>query len=191
MVKGARCKFTILCCVATLMLALVCSIVPASVRAQEKTAQPATAPSEKIFPGLNEVVPQATLVATKIHEAQAQVLQAEIRDKVYQTLTDLVERLQELEERYSDWQEINSWQFSRMRTAQGSYAELSAEQKVQLDIIYSQLRILEELRSAWEREKAHWHPVQVHPEWYTYCRHRRSRSNRCPPSNIPRYRPNC
>jgi small-conductance mechanosensitive channel len=126
----------------------------------EKTVQPEITLPVKTFPGLNEVVPQATLVAAKINEGNIQVLQAETRDTVYQILTAIAERLQGLEEHFNNWQEINRWQLSRLRSAQYSYTDLGSEQKVQLDIIYSQLRTLEELRSTWEKEKVYWQEWQ-------------------------------
>ena len=161
MATGSGYKFNILFCNAVLYLTLVCLIVPVSVMAQEpsqpeKQAQQETEPPAKIFPGLNEVVPQATLVAAKINAAQAQVLQTENRETVYQALDAQVVRLKELEKRYSEWQEINSWQLSNLRTAKDSYTDLDTDQKVQMDIIYSQLKILGELRDTWEKEKAYW-----------------------------------
>jgi len=134
---------------------MVCLIVPVSVMALEEIAQP-----ERIFPGLSEVVPRSMSVTAQITEADAQVHEAETRDAVYETLDALLERLEALEDQYNNWEETKSWQFSRLRNAQSSYADLGDQQKLQLKIIYTQLQILENLRSTWEKEKTYWNEWQ-------------------------------
>jgi small-conductance mechanosensitive channel len=155
MVIGARFRFNTPCFILAFFLAIVCLLVPASVMALEKPVE-----TTKVFPGLNEVVPQATSVAAKVTEAHDQIQRAEAQGFIYETLDALNERLKELEERYQDWKYINSWQFNSLRNAQSSYADLANLQKVQLKILYTHLQNLETLRSTWEEEKTYWHEWQ-------------------------------
>ena len=155
MVVGSRYRFNIPCCFLTTFLAIVCLIVPVFVMALEESVQTA-----KVFPGLNEVVPQATSVAAKVTEAHDKIQRAEAQGFIYETLDALDERLKELEEHYQDWKDINSWQFNSLRNAQSRYADLANLQKVQLKILYTHLQNLETLRSTWEEEKTYWQEWQ-------------------------------
>ena len=136
-------------------LALICLTSPTSVMAQEEKAE------VKIFAGLNEVVPQATVIAARVTEADAQVRKAEARDTVYQTLDAIVDSLEKLEALYKDWDEISSWQFNRLLRAQSSYDDLREEQKKPLGSINTELLILENMRGTCQNEKTYWQEWQV------------------------------
>ena len=117
----------------------------------------------KTFPGINEVIPQATALAARMAEAEAQVYKAESRETtLYATLDTLVEGLEKLEEQYTDWEEVNDWQSNRLLRAQSIYADLHEQQAKPLEIIYTQLNSLEELRKTWLEEKTYWQEWQGH-----------------------------
>ena len=103
----------------------------------KKSAQPEkkeAAQAKKDFPGRNEIIPRATVIATRLAEADAQVQKAEILAPVYGTL-DLVERrLGELEKQYTNWEEIKSWRLNRLRIVESAYADLGEQQKGQLTL---------------------------------------------------------
>jgi small-conductance mechanosensitive channel len=150
-------------CAAALFLALICLLCPLQVKAQEETAQPEkkeTAQAKQDFPGRIEIIPRAAVIDAKLAEAHAQVQKAETLSPVYGIL-DLVEgRLGELEKRYTNWEEIKSWRLNRLRNAESDYADLAEQQKGQLIIIQTQLQIMEDLLSTWEKEKAYWQEWQ-------------------------------
>lgn len=159
MVKGVRCKFTVLFCTAALFMALICLIGSPQVVAQEKTAQPEKAEStqpEKNFPGINEIGSRATEIASKIAEAETQLQKAEDLTPVYETLDPLVARIEEVEARYTNWEQIKTWRVNRIRSAQSNYNDLAEQQKVKLNVLYTRLQVLEKLRSTWENEKTFW-----------------------------------
>ncbi len=115
---------------------------------------------EKNFPGFNEVVPQASALAARMAEAEVQVHKAGSRKSVYATLDTLVEKLEKIEEHYSDWEDVTNWQTNRLLRAQAIYADLSEQQTKPLDIIYTQLNTLEKLRRIWEKEETYWQEWQ-------------------------------
>jgi small-conductance mechanosensitive channel len=142
--------------VITALLLLIGLASPYSALAEEVAA-----PREKIFPGLNEVVPQATAVAARVSEAEAQIKQAGGLEGIYADLDEQVERLKKLEEQYNNWEEVGDWQLNRLLSAQASYTDLSEQQEKPLDTIYTHLKDLEELRISWDQEKAYWKEWQV------------------------------
>jgi potassium efflux system protein len=146
-------------CSVFLLALLICLLFLQPAIAEETPAVEA-----KTFPGFNEVVPQATALAARMAEAESQVHKAESRKSVYATLDDLAEDLEKLEESYSDWEEVTNWQINRLLRAQSIYADLREQQIKPLDIIYTQLNTLENLRSTWEKEKTYWQ------EWQGYLR---------------------
>ncbi|MDX2480489.1 MAG: mechanosensitive ion channel [Desulfuromusa sp.] len=117
-------------------------------------------PTEKSFPGLNEVVPQATAVTIRISDTETQIQQAEELDDDSARLDALTESLKKLEELYSDWNEVNNWQLIRLRGAQSSYIDLKDQWAKPLVPISSRLATLEELHSRWEQEKTYWQEWQ-------------------------------
>jgi small-conductance mechanosensitive channel len=131
---------------------LLSGISPA-LAAPEATVPAAT---EKSFPGLNEVIPEANAAANRISVAGARVQEAESLDNVYARLDALAENLRQLEERYDNWEQINDWPLTRLLGAQGSYTDLRQQQEKLLETIYSQLASLEQLRTTWEKEKVYW-----------------------------------
>jgi small-conductance mechanosensitive channel len=144
---------------ATLLALFICLFFLQPAIAEETPAVKA-----KTFPGFNEVVPQATALAARMAEAESQVHKAESRETVYATLDELAEDLEKLEESYSDWEEVTDWQINRLLRAQSIYADLREQQTKPLDIIFTQLNTLEDLRSTWEKEKTYWQ------EWQGYLR---------------------
>ncbi|MGB6971729.1 MAG: hypothetical protein WBD61_06175, partial [Desulfobulbales bacterium] len=163
MLLCVRHRSLILFSAATLFLTLFCFLGPLQVNAQEETAQPEkkeAAQAKKEFPSRNEIIPRATVISTKLAEADAQVQKAEVLAPVYGTL-DLVERrLGELEKQYTNWEEIKSWRLNRLRIVESAYADLGEQQKGQLIIIQTHLKIMEDLLSTWEQEKAYWQEWQ-------------------------------
>jgi potassium efflux system protein len=167
MIKCFRYTFTVYFRTATLFLVLASLLGPVNVKAQDKTAQPEkdesaqskkveTAETKKSFPGINEIVPRATMVAGRIAMADDALLKAKVLDSVYEALDPLVLKIDELEARYTNWEDINRWQFSRLRNAESNYAELGAQQKGKLNIVSSQLQNLEKLRNTWRQQKTYW-----------------------------------
>ena len=163
MLLCVRQRSLILFSAATLLLSLFCFLGPLQVNAQEEIAQPEkkeVAPAKKDFPGRNEIIPRATVIAARLAEADAQVQKAEILASVYGTL-DLVERrLGELEKQYTNWEEIKSWRLNRLRIVESAYTDLDEQQKGQLTVIQTHLKIIEDLLSTWEQEKAYWQEWQ-------------------------------
>ena len=167
MVKGVRCKFSTIFCTSALLLALICLIGSPQGVAQEKTEQPEkaetvqpekaeTAEPGKSFPGINEIGSRATEIASKIAEAETQLQKAEDLAPVFETLDPLVARIEEVEARYTNWEQIKTWRMNRIRSAQSNYSDLAEQQKVKLNTIYTRLQVLEKLRSTWENEKTFW-----------------------------------
>jgi hypothetical protein len=106
---------------------------------QPAIAEETPAVETKTFPGFNEVVPKATALAARMAEADAQVQKAESRETVYATLDALAEGLENLEEQYSDWDDINNWQVNRLFRAQSIYSDLRDQNSNPLNVIYTQL----------------------------------------------------
>ena len=159
MIKGIRYTFTTLFCAATLFLVLACLLGPVNVSGQEESPQPETAEtaeSAKSFPGINEIVPRATLVAARIAVADDVLQKAKALESVYEVLDPLVLKIDELEARYTNWEEIKRWQLNRLRIAESNYAGLGAQQKRKLNIVSTQLQSLEKLRNTWRQEKTYW-----------------------------------
>ncbi|MEN8686050.1 MAG: mechanosensitive ion channel domain-containing protein [Desulfuromonadales bacterium] len=129
---------------------------------QEKPQQ--EQPQEKVFPGLNEVVPQGTALATKLGVAKTQIQGMEDRQDLYDTLDALLEDHAKLEEQYQDWENITDWQINRLLIAQTSYSELADLLNSQLKVINRQLQGLENQRVTWAQEKSYWQ------EWQGYLR---------------------
>lgn len=149
---------------AILFLTVVFLTLSVSVKAQEEATEPKAQKETveaKIFPGRNEVVPQATVISARVAEADVQVRQAEARDAVYQTLDSLVDSLGKVEEQFQKWDEINSWRLNRLLRAQLSYTDLRDQQGKPLGSINTQLFILENLRNTWQNEKTYWQEWQV------------------------------
>ncbi len=144
---------------AAILILLIGLTVPHLCLAEEETA-----PQGQTYPGLNEVVPQATVVAAQIGDAKARVSQADKLGKVYVTLDKQTENLKKLEEQVSNWDDVANWQLNRLLGVQSSYSNLAAQQQKPLDIIYTHLKTLEELRSTWEQEQLFW------KQWQSYLR---------------------
>jgi len=153
----------IIFCAAILFLAIFCLLCPVHVNAQEETAQPEkveTALPSKVFPDRIEITPSARVTAARLTAAHAQVQKAENLAPVFKTLDLVEEKLGELEKRYTNWEEINNWRLNRLYIVESAYADIREKQKAQLDSIHYQLQIMENLRSAWEKEKAYWQEWQ-------------------------------
>jgi small-conductance mechanosensitive channel len=175
MVKDFRYKFTVLFCTAALFLALICLIGPQQLMAQEETTQPEKTESvqpdktetaqaekaentqpEKDFPGINEIGSRATETVSRMAGAETQLHKAEDLAPVYETLDPLVAKIEELEARYTNWEQVTTWRVNRIRSAQANYLDLAEQQKVKLNVLYTRLQVLENLRSTWEKEKTYW-----------------------------------
>ena len=164
MVLCVRHSLHIRLCAAALFLALFSILGPLQVSRGE-TAQAEkteTAQAKKDFPGINEIVPRGTIIAARIADAEALIQKAEAMDAVSRNLDLLGTRLEKLEERYSNWENIKNWRFNRLRSAQSNYADLNKELKVQLNIISTQFQNLENLCSTWGEEKTYW------MDWYDF-----------------------
>jgi len=138
-------------CAVILFLTLNCLVAPSPVKAAEDTVQP-----EQTFPGFNEVIPKATATAARITDAKAQVQQATQLDDVYAKLDEKVERLKNLEELYSPWEDAGTWQFNRLLSARINYNDLIEQQNAPLEAINVHLKNLEELRNTWNQQEAYW-----------------------------------
>ena len=113
-------------------------------------------PQEKTFPGLDEVVPQATALASKLEVATTQIQGLEDRKTLYETLDNLLKDQAELEKQYTDWENVDNWQVNRLLIAQTSYSDLADLLKSNLEVVNSQLQGLESQRTTWEQEKNYW-----------------------------------
>ena len=163
MTTGFKNKSHILLYTAAMFLAFSFLLGPLQVKAQEETARQEkkeTTQAKKDFPGRNEIIPRATMIAARVAEAHAQVQKAETLAPVYRTLDLVEESLGELEKQYTNWEEIKSWRLNRLRIAESVYADLDEQQKGELGIIQTHLKIMEDLLSTWEQEKAYWQEWQ-------------------------------
>ena len=148
-----------------LLVLLACLVFPQAAFAVEAPVDEKTpVAQEKTFPGFNEVIPQATSVAARIAEAEAQVQQATNLDESYAQLDEKIETLKKLEEQFSHWEEIENWQFNRLLSARINYKDLKEQQQEFLESINVHLEVLEGLRNSWEQEERYW------KEWQAFLR---------------------
>jgi small-conductance mechanosensitive channel len=144
------------------LLALASLSIASTALAQQDTPPQEKPQQEKVFPGLDEVVPQATALATKLSVASMQTEGMEDRQDLYETLDALLEDHARLEEQYQDWENIADWQINRLLIAQTDYTELADLLNGQLKVINSQLQDLEKQRITWGQEKSYWQEWQEH-----------------------------
>ncbi len=154
------------CALIILLLALAgLPTTPAALAQQDTPAQEKPQPEkpqEKVFPGLDEVVPQATAVTTRLTATNTQIEGMEDRQTHYDTLDALQEDLSKLEEQYKDWDGVDKWQINRLLIAQTSYSDLADLLNGQLEVINSQLQDMVNQRTSWEQEKRYWQEWQKH-----------------------------
>ena len=150
------------CPVILLLLGLTCLPgTPAALAQQEAQPQEAQ-PQAKTFPGLNEVVPQATALASKLTVANTHIQELGDRQALYDKLDALQEDHTRLEEQHQDWETIDDWQINRLLIAQANYNDLADSLRSNLDVINNQLQTLENQRITWEQEKIYWQEWQEH-----------------------------
>jgi len=138
---------------------LICLLFP-----QPGFTEETPAVQEKTFPGFNEVIPQATSVAARIAEAKVQIQQSAQLDDIYARLDEKVETLNKLEEEYSPWDEVSTWQFNRLLNARINYNDLIGQKNKPLETINTHFNNLEKLRISWDEEKTYW------KEWQAFLR---------------------
>ena len=163
MVSCVRYRSQILFFSAALILLLSCFLPPLQSKVQEEPLQPAkqeTAQEKKDFPGRSEIIPQATVIASRMAEAFVQVQKAENLAPVYKNLDNVKKKVEKLEEQYANWEEVGNWRMNRLRMAESAYAGLREQQKGQLALVQSQLQIMEDLQGRWEEERVYWQKWQ-------------------------------
>ena len=133
-------------------LSLLICILTASHGWAEDPAQE----SKPSFPGINEVIPRATEMATKMTEAFVVINQANSLEQSYRQLSELAEKLKQLEEQFTSWEDAASWPLNRLMTVKSRYEQLKKQQTVLLELLFKQLRDLEGLRETWSTEKTYW-----------------------------------
>jgi small-conductance mechanosensitive channel len=148
--------------VIVLLLGLFCLSGPAAGLAQQESQPQEAQPQEKSFPGLNEVVPQATALASKLTVANTHIQELGDRQALYDKLDALQEDHTRLEEQHQDWETIDDWQINRLLIAQANYNDLADSLRSNLDVINNQLQTLENQRITWEQEKIYWQKWQEH-----------------------------
>ena len=141
------------------LLLLICLLFP-----QPGFTQETATVQEKTFPGFNEAIPQSTAIAARIAEAKAQVQQFAQLDDFYASLDEKVETLKKLEEQYSPWDEVSTWQFNRLLNARINYNDLIGQKNKPLEAINTHFTNLEKLRISWDEEKTYW------KEWQAFLR---------------------
>lgn len=150
-------KFTVCLCLVTWVPGL------AQTRAQEAPA--AETPAEgRVFPGLNEVIPQANAVNAGLTAAEAVIAQADSLDPVRQRLADLANALKEMEAQFTKWEDAVNWPLNRLMTAETRYSQIDTELKEQFDVLSGLFKNLEDLRTNWTEEKNFWQ------EWHKVLR---------------------
>jgi len=153
-----RVKFHILFYTAVLIMLLFCFLQPLQSKAQEQTTQPETneTPEVQNFPDRSEIIPRATITASKLAEALVQVQKAESLNVVYENLENVKKKLEKLEGQYTNWEDIENWRLNRLRMAESAYVNLRDKQKRQLAIVQAHLQTMEDLRATWEEERLYW-----------------------------------
>ncbi len=111
---------------------------------------------ERVFPGLNEVIPQANAVSAGLSAAEAVIVQTDSLDEVRQKLAGLTEKVRELEAEFTNWEDAVNWPINRLMTAETRYSQIDQEQKLQLDILSGLFEDLESLRTTWTEENNFW-----------------------------------
>ncbi|MBN2793486.1 MAG: mechanosensitive ion channel, partial [Desulfuromonadales bacterium] len=124
--------------------------------AEEITPSQLAATEEQTFPGLNEVVPQATTTIAQIREAEKTIETIAAGKTTSTTLKGLNESLKKLEAQYPEWGDINDWRLNRLQQAQLSYRDLASEIALPLKNISTQLQELEAMHTSWENRQDFW-----------------------------------
>jgi len=128
-------------------------------RAEEAPA-PETTVEEVVFPGLNEVIPQANAISARLTAAEAVIAQADSLDGVHQKLADLADTLKEVEAQFINWEDAVNWPLNRLMTVETRYSQIDQEQKQQLEVLSGLFKDLENLRTTWTEEKNFWQKWQ-------------------------------
>ncbi len=108
------------------------------------------------FPGLDELIPKASEVTTRLTEANAVVDQTESLEDTHKQLADLAGRLKTIEEQFTNWEDSTNWPLNRLMTAEARYKQIDREQKQRFEVLTGHFRALEDLRATWSKEKTFW-----------------------------------
>ncbi len=129
---------------------------PVFAESEEKAAQ-----IEVSFPGIDEIIPQATSIAARINEAEAILDKAETLDDIYLQLNEVAESLKLLEEQFDDWDKMTNWPLNRLLTAEARYDQISKNEAELFAQLSKQLSAVEDLHNQWTEEKEHWQAWQT------------------------------
>jgi potassium-dependent mechanosensitive channel len=111
---------------------------------------------EKVFPGLNEVVPKANAIASQVVATDAIIDQtAELTD-IHRQQALLSARLEVLEGQFRNWEDVDNWPLNRLMTAEGRYTQIDLEQKHLFEALSRNFAELEEQRAEWAEQQQFW-----------------------------------
>ncbi len=127
-------------------------------------ASAGAAAAERVFPGLNEVIPQSNAVNAGLTAAEAVIARANTLDEVHQKLAELADTLKEVEAQFTNWEDAINWPLNRLMTAETRYSQIDQEQKQQLEVLSGLFKNLEDLRTKWTEERTFWQ------DWHTALR---------------------
>ncbi len=129
-----------------------------SLASAEEVVKPSqqSATEQQSFPGLNEVVPQATTTIAQIREAEKNIETIAAGETTRTTLEALNESLKKLEAQYPEWGDINDWRLNQLQQAQLNYRNLANEIALPLKHISTQLKELEMFHTTWENRQNFW-----------------------------------
>jgi len=144
---------------AMLKLAVLVSLVIGPLAGTGLGAEEVGVPVES-YPGLNEVIPQATAIVAKLEASETQIKQVDTLKATYEELDKYVETLNTLEKQFVGWEDAVNWPMNRLLSAESRYSDLSDQLQKPLGALNTTLKNLEELRSGWVQQKDYWQAWQ-------------------------------
>ena len=122
--------------------------------AAEETTSP-TLPAAS-YPGLEEFTPRVNDVASRAIDAEQQISNAEQVLALKPKITDLQENLEQLEDQFTDWEQLNDWPLSLLMEGRSQYSELQRQQMDLQKSFSAPLMTLEEIQITWTKELDFW-----------------------------------